>query len=85
MLLQATSWKLEEAIQLFFVGNEGGLGASSLYSSPLENNKHPVNQSSRFVDAMQKFLFLICGYREDPCWCLGLLTSAFLCLDYAMI
>lgn len=44
--LQATGWKLEEAIQLFFVGNEGGAGASSLYSSVLENNKHPVDQSS---------------------------------------
>ncbi|GFS38375.1 UBX domain-containing protein [Actinidia rufa] len=26
---KATSWKLEEAIQLFFVGNENGLGATS--------------------------------------------------------
>ncbi|KAF5176221.1 Plant ubx domain-containing protein [Thalictrum thalictroides] len=32
--LQATSWQLEEAIQLFFVGNEGGVSASSSYLPP---------------------------------------------------
>ncbi|GAB4848169.1 hypothetical protein Ancab_002836 [Ancistrocladus abbreviatus] len=35
--LQATSWKLEEAIQLFYVGNEGGIVASSSYSPPAQN------------------------------------------------
>ncbi|XP_031113045.1 plant UBX domain-containing protein 7 isoform X2 [Ipomoea triloba] len=34
--LQATSWKLEEALQLFYVGNDGGVAAPSSYS-PLEN------------------------------------------------
>ncbi|KAJ4961060.1 hypothetical protein NE237_020970 [Protea cynaroides] len=34
--LQATSWKLEEAIQLFYLGNEGGGLPSSSYSSPTE-------------------------------------------------
>ncbi|KAK1412083.1 hypothetical protein QVD17_33051 [Tagetes erecta] len=39
--LQATSWKLEEAIQLFYVGNDGGAAAaaaSSSFVSPLEND-----------------------------------------------
>uniref|UniRef100_A0A5B7B8F9 UBX domain-containing protein n=1 Tax=Davidia involucrata TaxID=16924 RepID=A0A5B7B8F9_DAVIN len=44
--LQATSWKLEEAIQLFYVGNEGGAAASSSYSPPLENDSPLPDQSS---------------------------------------
>lgn len=32
--LQATSWNLEEAIQLFYLGNEGGVGAASSSVSP---------------------------------------------------
>ncbi|XP_023760569.1 plant UBX domain-containing protein 7 [Lactuca sativa] len=37
--LQATSWKLEEAIQLFYIGNEGGAAASSSpYVPPVEND-----------------------------------------------
>ncbi|KAI7738571.1 hypothetical protein M8C21_008391 [Ambrosia artemisiifolia] len=32
--LQATSWKLEEAIQLFYVGNDGGAAAAAATSSP---------------------------------------------------
>ncbi|KAJ0669545.1 putative UBX domain-containing protein [Helianthus annuus] len=39
--LQATSWKLEEAIQLFYVGNDGGAAAaaaSSPYVPPLDND-----------------------------------------------
>ncbi|KAI3818354.1 hypothetical protein L1987_12159 [Smallanthus sonchifolius] len=38
--LQATSWKLEEAIQLFYIGNDGGAAAaaSSPYVPPLEND-----------------------------------------------
>ncbi|XP_015576501.1 plant UBX domain-containing protein 7 isoform X2 [Ricinus communis] len=35
--LQATSWKLEEALQLFYVGNETGQVASASQSPPLEN------------------------------------------------
>ncbi|KAK9275378.1 hypothetical protein L1049_022642 [Liquidambar formosana] len=42
--LQATSWKLEEAIQLFYVGNEGGQLASSSYSPPTENLTPPADQ-----------------------------------------
>ncbi|XVF43510.1 hypothetical protein PTKIN_Ptkin02bG0045400 [Pterospermum kingtungense] len=34
--LQATSWKLDEAIQLFYVGNEGGVVASSSESPAVE-------------------------------------------------
>ncbi|KVH88295.1 plant UBX domain-containing protein 7-like isoform X2 [Cynara cardunculus var. scolymus] len=35
--LQATNWKLEEAIQLFYVGNEVGAASLSPYIPPLEN------------------------------------------------
>ncbi|KAG6759445.1 hypothetical protein POTOM_035923 [Populus tomentosa] len=34
--LQATSWKLEDAIQLFYVGNEGGAVASASHPPPTE-------------------------------------------------
>ncbi|GAB4847814.1 hypothetical protein Ancab_026876 [Ancistrocladus abbreviatus] len=44
--LQATSWKLEEAIQLFYVGNEGGMVASSSYSPPAENIAPLADQNS---------------------------------------
>ncbi|XP_028752586.1 plant UBX domain-containing protein 7 isoform X1 [Neltuma alba] len=38
--LQATSWKLEEAIQLFLIGNEGGAGPqlSPSHNPPAEND-----------------------------------------------
>lgn len=39
--LQASSWRLEEAIQLFYVGNDGGATASSAYSPPVENDLPP--------------------------------------------
>ncbi|XP_012072428.1 plant UBX domain-containing protein 7 isoform X2 [Jatropha curcas] len=35
--LQATSWKLEEALQLFYVGNDVGPVASASHSPPTEN------------------------------------------------
>ncbi|XP_059649824.1 plant UBX domain-containing protein 7 isoform X2 [Cornus florida] len=44
--LQATSWKLEEAIQLFYVGNEGGAVTSSSYSPVLENDHTPLPDQS---------------------------------------
>ncbi|XP_043696187.1 plant UBX domain-containing protein 7-like [Telopea speciosissima] len=43
--LQATSWKLEEAIQLFYVGNDGGGLPPSSYSSPTENASPLPEQS----------------------------------------
>ncbi|XXG60187.1 hypothetical protein AAC387_Pa04g2152 [Persea americana] len=43
--LQATSWKLEEAIQLFYIGNEGGLASSSFSSPPIENVPPVPNQN----------------------------------------
>ena len=46
--MQATNWKLEEAIQLFYVGNEGGTALSSPYPPPLENDAL-VDQSSGYV------------------------------------
>ncbi|XP_052204445.1 plant UBX domain-containing protein 7 isoform X2 [Diospyros lotus] len=42
----ATSWKLEEALQLFYVGNEGGTMASYLHSPPKENDRPPADQNS---------------------------------------
>ncbi|KAF8389599.1 hypothetical protein HHK36_024118 [Tetracentron sinense] len=44
--LQATSWKLDEAIQLFYVGNEGGVLASSSYSPPTANVTPLPDQTS---------------------------------------
>lgn len=44
--LQATSWKLEEAIQLFYVGNEGVVVAPSAFSPPLENDRPQADQSA---------------------------------------
>ncbi|KZV46045.1 UBX domain-containing protein 2 [Dorcoceras hygrometricum] len=43
--LQAASWQLEEAIQLFYVGNDGGAAASSVYSPPVENDLPPHNSN----------------------------------------
>ncbi|XP_068645664.1 plant UBX domain-containing protein 7-like [Aristolochia californica] len=40
--LQATSWQLEEAIQLFYIGNEGGGLQSTSASQPAEDGK-PVS------------------------------------------
>lgn len=40
--MQATGWKLEEAIQLFYIGNEGGLAAQSVRSPPRESDM-PLN------------------------------------------
>ncbi|KAK4373416.1 hypothetical protein RND71_008800 [Anisodus tanguticus] len=44
--LQATSWKLEEAIQLFYIGNEGGAAASASFNSPQLGNDAPLADSS---------------------------------------
>ena len=43
---QATSWKLEEAIQLFFVGNEGGLVAAPSQSPAAENVNTLADQNT---------------------------------------
>ncbi|XP_071735742.1 plant UBX domain-containing protein 7-like [Rutidosis leptorrhynchoides] len=46
--LQATSWKLEEAIQLFYVGHDGGAAAaSSAYVPPVENDALLADQIAR--------------------------------------
>ncbi|KAB1206367.1 UBX domain-containing protein 7 [Morella rubra] len=44
--LQATSWKLEEAIQLFFVGNEGGPVVPSSHSAPAEDMNYLAGQNA---------------------------------------
>ncbi|WRX11186.1 WD40 repeat - like 10 [Theobroma cacao] len=44
--LQATSWKLDEAIQLFYVGNEGGVVGSSSVSRQAENMDSWAYQNS---------------------------------------
>lgn len=41
---QATGWKLEEAIQLFFVGNEGGPVVTTSHSQPEENINYLAEQ-----------------------------------------
>ncbi|XP_050275726.1 plant UBX domain-containing protein 7 [Quercus robur] len=44
--LQATSWKLEEAIQLFFVGNEGGPVVAPSQSPAAENVNTLADQNT---------------------------------------
>jgi hypothetical protein len=44
-LEQATSWKLDEAIQLFFVGNDGGQVTSS-HSPPAEDTNYLAYQNA---------------------------------------
>ncbi|KAG2707699.1 hypothetical protein I3760_05G159700 [Carya illinoinensis] len=44
--LQATGWKLEEAIQLFFVGNEGGPVVTTSHSRPEENINYLAEQNT---------------------------------------
>lgn len=48
--LQATSWKLEEAIQLFYVGNDGGGGglASASELPPVDQNSSEVESAAAF-------------------------------------
>lgn len=48
--LQATSWRLEEAIQLFYVGNESGAMASASYIPPEDNATPLVDKSSSGSD-----------------------------------
>ncbi|GMY18049.1 plant UBX domain-containing protein 7 [Fagus crenata] len=44
--LQATSWKLEEAIQLFFVGNDGGPVVTSSQPPAAENVNFSADQNT---------------------------------------
>ena len=44
---QATSWKLEEAIQLFFVGNDGGPVVTSSQPPAAENLNFSADQNTR--------------------------------------
>lgn len=39
--IQAANWKLEEAIQLFYVGNEGGVPASSSLPPEVDSQSPP--------------------------------------------
>lgn len=61
---QATSWKLEDAIQLYFIGNEGGAVPSTANSTPTEDVV--TDQSVRYcellnltVRILRVFLFLL--------------------------
>ncbi|OAY68369.1 Plant UBX domain-containing protein 7 [Ananas comosus] len=64
--LQATSWKLEEALQLFFVGNDGGALASSS-SAPAGVDESPRSVqvegllSDWFQDRFQSLTYLDCS------------------------
>uniref|UniRef100_A0A0A0KSQ2 Uncharacterized protein n=1 Tax=Cucumis sativus TaxID=3659 RepID=A0A0A0KSQ2_CUCSA len=46
--LQATSWKLEDAIQLFYVGNEGGVVGPPPVPSPPSTNEQ-INSSTDHI------------------------------------
>ena len=49
---QATSWKLEDAIQLFYVGNEGGVAVPPPVPSPPTTNEQinsSTDQTSEYV------------------------------------
>ncbi|XP_071706382.1 plant UBX domain-containing protein 7-like isoform X2 [Rutidosis leptorrhynchoides] len=49
--LKATSWKLEEAIQLFYIGHDGGAAAaSSAYVPPVENDGLLADQIARGLE-----------------------------------
>lgn len=55
--VQATSWKLEEAIQLFYIGNDGGAAAS--FNSPqLGNDALPSDPSLRYFRYRYPMIFL---------------------------
>lgn len=47
---QATSWKLEDAIQLYFIGNEGGAVPSTANSTPTEDVV--TDQSVRYCELL---------------------------------
>ena len=57
---QATSWKLEEAIQLFYIGSEGGtvVGGSSSQFPPTENIEALAEQTARYVRCIDFFMYL---------------------------
>lgn len=59
-MMQASSWRLEEAIQLFYVGNDGGATASSVYSPPVENDLPPHDSNLRYVFHMIFFKNIYC-------------------------
>lgn len=46
---QATSWKLDEALQLFYVGNEGGPVASVSHSPPADNANTLAEENTGWV------------------------------------
>ena len=52
---QATGWKLEDAIQLFYVGNEGGAVASASHPPPTETWPEVLERHVRDV-----LCFLMC-------------------------
>lgn len=50
---QATSWKLEDAIQLFYVGNEAGVAGPPSVPSPPRTNEQ-INSST---DHTSKYVY----------------------------
>lgn len=55
---QATSWKLEEAIQLFYVGGEGGMVSSGTHTQPRSND--PMAAQSWGYDKLITLYFGCC-------------------------
>lgn len=64
---QATGWKLEEAIQLFYVGNEAGIMAEAA-PLPTENIDQLAEQASGY------FIFFACLCVIGVCFCFSCLT-----------
>ncbi|KAK9106444.1 hypothetical protein Syun_022455 [Stephania yunnanensis] len=61
--LQATSWKLEEAIQLFYIGNEGSLASSS--HAPVADDVLPSTEEKSKVPVKDSLNEDIGGYISD--------------------
>ena len=71
--VQATSWKLEEAIQLFFVGNENGLGATSGSALSLDDRSSDRTLGSVWY----RVKYLICIFLPD-----GLILVCIFNIDF---
>uniref|UniRef100_A0A7N2LP38 Uncharacterized protein n=1 Tax=Quercus lobata TaxID=97700 RepID=A0A7N2LP38_QUELO len=60
--LQATHWKLEEAIQLFFVGNEGGPVVASSQSLAAENVNYLADENTGNLERDTRYKMLEMKY-----------------------
>lgn len=78
---QATSWKLEEAIQLFYVGNESGAMSAASPSPVIDNAVSSAEQSFRYATFLlvlwfvSSSLFLLQFYSTSYFWFLFVLLE----------